>query len=260
MVDPSWGSLGAQNNDGQSGSNTVDWQANFSGSPGAKNNAGQWWSIPVEDHSARKTMTANQVQTQLIDRRFPQVLQARKTMLANNSRSQLRITRRVKQWQLMRFKHSWLTGDFPRFTRREKPCWPMIVDPSCGSSARKTMTANEVQSDFWLSWQRIFEVLVPPVVRSKTMKTMVHNLDVDRRTSQSLQWIKSFLTNSVQTPQNFVAFPAAQPPMEYYSPVRQDNSAHNMSHDMNTPIYGQVVHHGTTYYTADPSAQGVNYH
>ena len=89
---------------------------------------------------------------------------------------------------------------------------------------------------------------------------MVHNLDVERRTSQSLQWIKSFLTNSVQTPQNIVAFPAAQPPMEYYSPVRQDNSAHNMSHDMNTPIYGQVVHHGTTYYTADPSAQGVNYH
>ena len=45
----SWGSLGAQNNDSQWDSNTVDWQAHFRGTPGANNNAGQWWSIPVED-------------------------------------------------------------------------------------------------------------------------------------------------------------------------------------------------------------------
>ena len=35
-------------------------------------------------HLARKTMTANEVQTQLIDRRFPQVHLARIPMLAND--------------------------------------------------------------------------------------------------------------------------------------------------------------------------------
>ena len=68
-----WGSLGAQNNDSQWGSNTVNWQANSLGPPGANKNAGQWWSIPIEDHSARKTMTANEVQTQLVGRRFTEV-------------------------------------------------------------------------------------------------------------------------------------------------------------------------------------------
>ena len=47
---------------------------------------------------------------------------ARRTMLANAGRSQLRITRRAKQWQPMRFKHS--------------------------QSARKTMLASDGRSQF----------------------------------------------------------------------------------------------------------------
>jgi len=61
IVDHSWGSLGAQNNDSQWDSNTVNRQANFPGPPGVNNNAGECWSIPVEDQSARKTMTADEV-------------------------------------------------------------------------------------------------------------------------------------------------------------------------------------------------------
>ena len=72
-----------------------------------------WWSITVEDHSARKTMTANEVQTQSTDRRFPQNHLARRTMLANDGRSQLRITRRAKQWQSMaRFRFFWQNGRY----------------------------------------------------------------------------------------------------------------------------------------------------
>ena len=49
-------------------------------------------------------MTANEIQTQSIDRRIFQVHLAWITMLANVGRSQLRINRRAKQWQPMRFQ------------------------------------------------------------------------------------------------------------------------------------------------------------
>ena len=71
-----------------------------------------------------------------------------------------RFTWRAKQWQPMRFKHSWLTGDFLRFTWREKQCWPMIVDHSWGSlgaqnndsqSRAETTRASEIVG---LTWSR----------------------------------------------------------------------------------------------------------
>ena len=67
------------------------------------------------------------------------------TMLANDGQSQLRITRRAKQWQPMRFKHSLLTGDFLRFAWREKQAgrwWSIPVEDP------KTMTVNEVQKQY----------------------------------------------------------------------------------------------------------------
>ena len=61
----------------------------------------------------------------------------------------LRFTWRAKQWQPIRFKHSWLTGAFVMFTWREYQYWPtMIIDPSDHSQWRFILTLFQ-QVHFW---------------------------------------------------------------------------------------------------------------
>ena len=73
-----------------------------------------------------KTMTANEIQTQSTDWRFPQVHKAWKTMLPMMVDHSWGSHGAHSQWGSKTYRYLVQpTGDFLRFKWREKQCWPM---------------------------------------------------------------------------------------------------------------------------------------